>query len=407
MQLAHPTKKIFIACIVMFCIQNSYSQNCKTTADLDGVSGQYLTAAQHPWPAARADYFNEFKTTADKALAKKTLEQIEKIEQQTRVGFSLTGGNWENTFSSRGYAYSSDTKLGKYYLQTGHHEFVCVSGKLKRNGEYGTVLRVHVNDIPVNTLDRFLQNPFGSDTGEYNFGFQYADWENKLTNSGDKLINLFTYLSCNNPSLIDAINTGQNYFQDVAEKNVKLNTRVPLVHRYWFVKKYNASVLIQVSRKAYLLSLLEYYEREKLHFPKVIAKLTADRDQSGLKSYDGWETAVNEKIELVKNTLTTQNEAWLNAQAVVSRSEDVYQNSKNRLKEKINYNRFWTFYDSEKRGEPLYQYNPEYFKTSTKGAATPQLITVVFRYVTMPSSMRLLNNFTSKFDYAAYAKLLE
>jgi hypothetical protein len=96
----------------------------------------------------------------------------------------------------------------------------------------------------------------------------------------------------------------------------------------------------------------------------------------------------------------------LNAQAVVSRGEDSYQNGKNKLKEKINYNRFWQFYDSEKRGEPLYQYNPAYFKTTT-GAATPQLITVAFRYVTMPSSMRLLNNFTDKFDYAAYAKLLE
>jgi hypothetical protein len=375
---------------------------------LEGVPGQYLTAAQHPWPAVVAQYFDAMKTPAEKAMARKTLEQIEKLEQQSRVGFSLTGGNWENTFSSKGYAYAGNAKLGKYYLQTGHHEFICVSGKLKRNAEYGTVLRVHINDIPVNTLDRFLQNPFGTSMGEYNFGFQYADWKNhKLTDPEDKLISLFTYLSCNNTSLLDAINTGQNYFQDIAEKNVKLNTRVPLVHRYWFVKKNNAPVLIPVSRKEYLLSLLEYYDREKLHFPKVIAKLTADRDQSGLKSYDGWETTVNEKIELVKNTLATQSEDWLNTQAVVSRSEDVYQNSKNRLKEKINYNRFWMFYDSEKRGEPLYQYNPEYFKTATRGAATPQLITVVFRYVTLPSSLRLLNNFTDKFDYAVYQKLLE
>lgn len=406
MQIVNQISNVFITCIAMACIQSSYAQ-CKTTAELDGVPGQYFTAAQHPWPAARADYFINLKTASDKAVAKKTLEQIEKTEQQSRVGFNLTGGHWESTFSSNEYEYAGNTKLGKYYLQAAHHEFVCVSGKLKRNSEYGTVLRVYVNTIPVNTLDRFLQNPFGTSIGEYSLGFQYADWKNKLNKPGDKLISLFTYLSCNHPSLIDAINSGQNYFQDIDQKNVKLNTRVPHVYRYWFVKKNTAPVLIPVSRKEYLLSLLEYYEREKLHFPKVIAKLTADRDQSGLKSYDGWETAVNEKTELVKNTLASQNENWLNAQAVVSRSEDVYQNGKNKLKEKINYNRFWMFYDSEKRGEHLYQYNPEYFNTSTKGAATPQLITVVFRYVTMPSSLRLLNNFTSKFDYAAYAKLLE
>lgn len=394
--------------LAVLAVQQVNAQTCKTTAELDAVPGQYLTAAQYPWPAARAQYFDALITPADKTLAKKTLEQIEKLEQQTRVGFSLTGGNWENAFSSKGYAYAGNAKLGKYNLQTAHHEFICVSGKLKRNAEYGTVLRVYVNDIPVSTLDRFLQNPFGTSMGEYDFGFQYADWKNhKLTDPEDKLINLFTYLSCNNASLLEAINTGQNYFQDVAEKDVKLNTRVPLIHRYWFVKKNNTPVLIPVSRKAYLLSLLEYYDREKLHFTKLVTQLKADRDQSGLKSYEGWETAVSEKIELVKNTLATQNEDWLNAQAVVSRSEDVYQNGKNKLKEKINYNRFWMFYDSEKRGEPLYQYNPEYFKTTTTGAAIPQLITVAFRYVTLPSSLRLLNNFTTKFDYAAYQTLLK
>jgi hypothetical protein len=403
-------KKILLTLfiIILFGAQQVDAQTCKTTADLDGVPGQYLTAAQYPWPAARAEYFRELNTAADKALAKKTLELLEKAEQPSRVGFNLTGGNWESTFSSNGYEYAANTKLGKYYLQTAHREFVCVSGKLKLNSEFGTVLRMHINYIPVNTLNRFLQNPFGTSIGEYSLGFQYADWKNhKPTDTGDKLISLFSYITCNNPSLLEAINTGQNYFQDIDQKNVKLNTRVPHVYRYWFVKKNTAPVLIPVSRKEYLLSLLEYYEREKLHFTQLIAKFTADKNNSGLKSREGWETSLNEKISIVKNTLATQNEDWLNAQAVVSRSEDTYQNGKNKFKEKINDNRFWQFYDSEKRGEPLYQYNPEYFKTNTKGAATPQLITVAFRYVTMPSSIRLLDNFTEKFDYAAYAKLLE
>ncbi|RYD82729.1 MAG: hypothetical protein EOP53_02895 [Sphingobacteriales bacterium] len=398
--------KFFLACLAIVCVQCSFAQPCKTTAELDAVPGQYLTAAQHPWPAARADYFINLKTIADKAVAKKTLEQIEKTEQQSRTSFSLSGGNWESTFASNGYEYANNVKLGKYYLQAAHYEFFCANGQLKRNYEYGTVLRVYVNAIPLNTLDRFLRNPFGNSIGEYHFGFQYADWKNKLNNPGDKLINLFTYLSCNSPSLLEAINTGQNYFQDVAEKDVKLNSRVPHVYRYWFVKKNNTPVVIPVSRKQYLLSLLEYYEREKLYFPKVMVKLTADHNKSGLNTYEGWEKAVQEKIELVKNILAIQKEDWLNAQAVVSRTEDVYQNKKNKLKEKINYNRFWSFYDSEKRGEPLYQYNPAYFETTT-GAATPQLISIAFRYVTLPSSLRLLNNFTEKFDYKAYFKLLE
>ncbi|OSZ76821.1 hypothetical protein CAP36_10315 [Chitinophagaceae bacterium IBVUCB2] len=400
-------KKIMLVSAAMVYIQSSYAQNCKTREELDAAPGQYLTAAQHPWPAARADYFINLKTVADKAIAKKTLEQVEKTEQQSRIGFTLTGGNWESTFSSNRYEYAGNTKMGSYYLQTAHYEFFCASGKQKRNSEYGTVLRVYANAIPLNTLNRFIKRTFDDRMGDKNFGFQYADWKNNLNKPGDKLISLFNYLSCNNTSLLEAINTGQNYFQDVAEEDVKMNTRVPHIYRYWFVKK-NTTVpmLIPVSRKAYLLSLLEYYEREKLQFVKTITVFTADRDKSGLKQIEEWETAVNEKIDIVKKILATEKEDWLNEQAITNRTEDVYQNSKYKLKEKINYNRFWKFYDGEKKSEPLYQYNPAYFKTSSAGAAAPQFITIAFRYVTMPSSLRLLHNFTNKFDYAAYVKLL-
>ncbi|HMT72496.1 MAG TPA: hypothetical protein PKA77_00380 [Chitinophagaceae bacterium] len=406
MQYLFQLKKLFVTLTAILCTQIIYTQNCKTTAGLDAVPGQYLTAAQHPWPAARAGYFESLKTVADKAMAKKILEQIEKKEQQSRAGFNLTGGNWENTFSSNGYEYAGSSKLAKYYFQAAHYEFFCASGKQKRNSEYGTVLRVYVNSIPVNTLDRFIKHPFGRSFGNYDLGFEYADWKNhKLTDPGDKLINLFTYLSCNNSSLLEAINMGQNYFQDVAEKDVKPNSRVPLIHRYWFVKNSKVPVLVPVSRKEYLLGLLEYYDREKLYFAKLVLKLKADRDNS-VKQYEGWEVMVNEKIDIVNKTLTTQNEDWLGKQAVINRLEDASQNYKRKLAERVSYNRFWRFYDNEKKSEPLYQYNPEYFKTLATGAATPQLITVAFRYVTMPSSLRLLENFTSKFDYNSYLKLL-
>ncbi len=406
MKSIRQTTKISLACITMLSMQTNFAQDCKTNTELDVVPGQYLTAAQHPWPAARAGYLNELKTAGDKVTAKKILEQAEKTEQQSRTGFNLTGGNWENTYSGNGYEYAANSRLAQYYLQAAHYEFFCASGKPKRSGEYSTVLRVHVNSLSVNTLAKFLRNPFGTSFGNYALGFEYADWKNhKSTNAGDKLIKLFTYFSCNNTSLIEAINTGQNYFQDVAEKDVKINTRVPHIYRYWFVKKNTGPVLIPVSRKEYLLSLLEYYDREKLYFTKLVAKLTADRDNN-VKQYEGWETTVNEKIELVKTALANGTEESLSAQAIINRMEDASLNSKSRLKERINYNRFWGFYSNEKRSEPLYQYNPAYFKTAATGVATPQLITVVFRYVTIPSSLRLLNNFTAMFDYAAYAKLL-
>ena len=61
------------------------AQDCKTTAELDVVPGKYLTAAQYPWPAARAEYYSKMNTAADKAMAKKVLEQIEKTEQKSHL----------------------------------------------------------------------------------------------------------------------------------------------------------------------------------------------------------------------------------------------------------------------------------------------------------------------------------
>lgn len=315
-------KKIFITQAIFFLFFFSASvqaQDCKTNADLDATPGKYLTAAQYPWPAARAEYFNNMKTAADKAMAKKTLEQIEKTEQQSHAGFNLTGGNWENVFSTTGYQYLSNTKLGQYTFQAALYEFFCANGKAKRNSEYSTVLRIYVNQLQLTTLDRFLSGPFGSSLGSYDFGLQYADWKNhKPADVNAKLINLFTYITCNNSSLLEAINSGNGYFQDVAEKDIKPNNRSNYIYRYWFVKKNDLPVLIPVSRKEYLQSLLEYYEREKIYFQKLIAELTADRSND-IKYYSNWQADVDNKISIVNKALKENTEEWLAKQAIVNK----------------------------------------------------------------------------------------
>lgn len=383
------------------------AQDCKTTAELDVVPGKYLTAAQYPWPAARAEYYSKMNTAADKAMAKKVLEQIEKTEQKSHLSFNLTGGNWENYFSTDGYGYLANNKLGQYSFQSALYEFFCSKQKLVRNSEFSTVLRIYVNKIPVNTLNRFLRNPFGTEFGKYDLGLQYLDWKNhQPANVDDQLIRLFTYFSSSSNTLIEAINSGKNYFQDVDEKDIRPNNRSNHIYRYWFLKKSDLLVLVPVSRKEYLHSLLEYYEREKLYFPKLINKLIKDRDNS-VKQYDGWEDVVNEKIEIVKNILTSQKEDWLLAQAVINQLEDQSLNYKAELKERINYKRFWRFYDNEKKSEGIYKYNPGYFRTSSKGVAAPQLIAVVFRYVTIPSSLRILENFHKNFNFGELRALLQ
>lgn len=400
-------KKTAAIISVIAIIQTVTAQNCTTSAELDAVPGKFLSSAQYFSATARAEYFNKITSATDKATAKQTLEQIEKMEQQSHSDFKLTGGNWENYFSTEGYGYLNNAKLGQYTFQSAFHEFFCTKGKQTRSEEYSTVLRMYVNKIPLNTLDRFLRNPFGNSMGEYDYGFQFLDYKNhKSVNTNDQLISLFTYLGSNNESLINSINTGKQYFQDVPEKDIKPNNRSNYIIRYWFVKKNDIPVLVPVSRKEHLQSLLEYYEREKLHFTKLVAQLTADKSSS-VKYYSNWQNDVADKIAIVKKTLNDNNENWLAKQAVINKMEDSSQRYKANLTEQTNYNRFWRFYDNENKSESLYKYNPDYFKPDTKNTAKPQIISVAFRYVALPSSLRILNNFTENFDFEALNKLLQ
>lgn len=398
-------KKIILlkTIVALLLTQQVVAQDCKTDADVDAAPGKYLTAAQYPWPAARAEYFNNLSTPADKAMAKQTLAQIEKIEAQSHTGFNLTGGNWENVYSSAGYGYFGNTRLAIYSFRAALYEYFCFKGKLERNSEYSTILNVYVNAVPLNTLGRFLEHPYGSSMSGNAFGFQFQDWKNhKPADVNAQLISLFTYISCNSQSLLDAINSGNNYFQDVPEKEIKANNRSNYIYRYWFVKKNDKPVLLPVSRKEYLQSLLEYYEREKLQYPMQIKESSSDA-----KQYANWQADVEDKIAIVKKALSENKEEWLSAQAVINRMEDASQTYKAKLKEATNYNRFWKFYDNENKSEPLYKYNPDYFKASSQSPAKPQIITVAFRYVAVPSSLRMLNNFTKNFDFDAVRKMME
>ncbi|MBS1749830.1 MAG: hypothetical protein JST63_07995, partial [Bacteroidetes bacterium] len=161
-----------------------------------------------------------------------------------------------------------------------------------------------------------------------------------------------------------------------------------------------------VSRKEYLQSLLEYYDREKIYFTKLVAQLKEEKDNS-IKYYSKWEKDVADKIAIVQKTLNEHNEDWLSKQTIVNPASDNEKRYNAKLDEQTNYNRFWKFYDNEARSFPLYKYNPVYFKTNPKGPAAPQIITVAFRYVTMPSSLRILNNFTDHFNFGELQKMVE
>jgi len=125
------------------------------------------------------------------------------------------------------------------------------------------------------------------------------------------------------------------------------------------------------------------------------------------KNYNSWEADVADKITIVNKTIKENTEEWLANQAIVNKLEDASQNYKAKLTEQTNYNRFWMFYDNENKSQPLYKYNPEYFKADAASPAKPQFISIAFRYVTMPSSLRMFNNFIKSFSFEAVKKILQ
>ncbi len=374
---------------------------CNSKEELENAPGKYFTAAQYPWPAVRAEYFNKMTTAPEKATGKRILEQIEKLEQQSRSDFALAGGFWETYYSTEGYNYFAGKKLADYRFQTAFHEYLCINKKVERNSEYSTVLRVYINSLPINTLSRYIKG-ISNASGRYSKYF-YKDPEGYKPGMAAPEIDVFTYLECSNKELITAINSGKDYWQDIPENEIRKNT-YDHIYRYWFVKRADEPLLLPVSRKEYLESLLEFYDREALHIPKSTNYETGSQ-QNRQTYYGDLPAVLANKKAIVSKLLKENSVEWLSSQAIVNGQEDRYLNQKQKLPEYSSDLTFHKFYDNEKEGGPLYKYNPAYFSAG-QSPATPEFMAVVFRYVSKPTHLRLINNFTENFDKVAWQKLI-
>ncbi len=403
--------KIIFSVIAMVALSLTAGaqRTCADKAELDSEPGKYLTSAQYPWPAVRAAYYSKLNTAAEKATGKQTLEQIEKLEQKTRSNFTLTGGSLENTFSSEGYQFIGDSRLADYRLQQGFFEWICVNKKMQRNGEYSTVLRIYVNSLPINNLTytNSLRIAF-SDVFEN--ALSLKDPKKYKPGTASPLIPFLTYFSTKAPGFAEAVNSnGKMYYQDVPEEKIRQGSR-DLITRYWVIGQQDTPVLVEVSRKEYLESLLEYFEREKQYFP---AKLAAAKKEGNseyerkLKQYANWESIIENKKALVAKVLRENTTEWLSQQAVVNPDQDSYLNQKESLPVETSRHTFRNFYDSDTKAVKLYKYNPAYFTATVPNAATPKLVTIAYRYIPQPSSLRLINNFTTHFDKTGWQSLVK
>lgn len=363
---------------------------CTSTQELETRPGKYQTAEEYPFPARRAEYFKKMKTDTDKSTAKKMLESIQKLEQNSRNGFSIAGGFWEAYYSSEGYNYFTDRRLADYRFQNAFHIYTCVNGKVERNEEYSTVLRVYVNSLPLNSFKSHfneLKKPVDQ--------FDFKDWKNYKAGVEAIPLDLFTYLEVRNVELIEAINSGKTW-ETESETHDHL-------YRTWFVRNSDLPLLIPVSRKEYLESLLDYYEREEISLPKSTNYEFAGENRN--KYFGDLPTVLADKKKRVHQLLQNESADWLSKQAVINQTEDLYNNQKQDLPEYSSNFTFHRFYDGQDKSSKLYKYNPAYFSKSNS-PAKPQFMSIIFRYLNRSADKHLLNNFSDKFNSTEWENLM-
>ncbi|MBS1665417.1 MAG: hypothetical protein JST68_30525 [Bacteroidetes bacterium] len=342
--------------------QGTGAQACQTSAELDALPGKYIDAAHCEYPAQRASWLNDLKTQANISMAGKVLTQIEGIERDSRKGFDLKGVVLKSSFSGRNLDYvNGGSTIAPYDWQLGCYEYICVNKKIMTNSEYQTVLRVYVNLFKdVEGAFDVTEAPYFLTAGRYD----------------GKFIGLHYFYRVKDKRLLEAMNSGIGFYQDVRDEGVKQGNRSVYITRHWYITKAGQPVLVPVSRGEYLRALVEYYQRAKLG------------------------------TALVDKALKEHDEGWLAKPAVVD--------PRSQKPDASVAVEFW----DDKNGDVLYKLSPAYFSKDAAGgagssgtgvgaAAKPRMVELAYRYTKVPAGQRLVENFTKNFDFTAVQKMLE
>jgi len=423
------TMKLLIIVLTLFSLSGLYAQVKSAPKDppvpcsgsVDALPGKYTDHTNPKYPSSLKG------TAQDKAAMTKQLIAIEKMEEASRTNFQLTGCVARVSFSGGnknivgGYAYTYGYQLGLY-------QNVChVTEKVvKTVGEYRSVLRVDVNpgfgtgnyygeygdfyvtdkkvryDIPIDARlgvnydkDRFNNNRSQITRYISEEMVLIGRSDNYKDKHGDflKLINGDGYV--------------ENWMHGSREDKITAKS-YQWIDRHYIITKPGVPLLVPVTRKAYLEALLEYYEIEKVNFQQAVTDMIAN--DSRTKSICEADKAAYQKIYETKKVKVQQVIAsstfdWLKQPAVVIKylKPDDYSKASNGLLD------FERFYDGDPKGETLYQYNPEYFKTTINQPLKPMLMEVQIRYELGEDSgfsKRYFGNFLNHYDLQKLREML-
>ena len=383
------------------------AQICKTADDLLYYQGTFSDHKKTPLGGFVDDF-----SPASKTVAIKTLNAM---ESHVVKDFTIQGGNAEAWFNFN-ENYFFDTWLHKSYeYKIGFYPFSCIDGKKINSSEFISDFTITANP----SIQCFFNIP-----SEYESSNSFFDAD-RTKESGPRIA-VFRYLVFPDSAVASAINTGNGYYED--DKGDEYNNRRD-IYRIWYITNPGKKLFTEVSRKEYLNSLLEYYEREKMLLTKrnelkitESKKYMAEYEKSGNKAmyqsnFEDLQAAQVERNELtnrfsvkkekVLTLLNSKPTDWLQQTARIDpkmRNNNFCSNGNDYRQS--GYFTFGGFCENE-TAAIVYKWHSDYFNIQLQSPSEPLFFRVSFRYkANTPFTLNIKDNFIEKFNLDGIRNLL-
>lgn len=411
MNISNFIKIIFCTITVCLLCNSSKAQGCTEADDLLKLPGKFT---DHNWTPT-GGHVSSY-TTAERSIAIKIMNDLEAIFKKNYFG---TGSNGKASFGFKEGDYFGNSFFGAYAYNIGFYQFYCNKGKIATAHEFGTSVDIAANNL----IQPALQVPNELSFAAAKF---YSEGSRK---DMIRSIPLFNYVTFESPEEGEKIMNGSGYSES-KEMYSDAYDQTPSIYRTWYITPPNKKILIPVTRKEYLESLLQYYEiekevlqRDRLRIIKTDKETlqTYEKEKNGKhkKDYNYFLTSINEneirlahvikgyetKKATVAGLLQSKPQSWLKEPAVIN--PDLSSNSYCDNLSEYNKSGYFSFSDFfyEKAGRIVYKWNPALFKQAS--VCAPVFFRVQIRYKkNVEFSIAIRDYYTKNLDFVAIQKLL-
>ncbi len=374
----------------------TFAQPCTQSDDLLNIPGSLKDHSKFPIGGGTF-------TAQEKPMAMKTLIAAENL---CKKGFMLKGGEASSWFHREDGGFFDNFSITVYRLKIGFYQHVCVNGKKVNSDEYGVDFNIIVNP----ELDDHY--PLASQPSASEF------YQNQAK-QGYLPISIFRYLSMK-AAMGESIISGNGYTENTTGYNYNEDTDT---YRNWYVTKPGTPVLIPVTRKEFLETLLEFYDREKLFVTnrmktkldesirymaqyqksgnKAMYQSHLENKQAAEKNMAELESKLRSKRQLPQELLK-KDTGWLQQPATVDPAKRMQFDDRNTHESMV-----FTGFFSGPNAHTIYRYNPVLASALKTQPAKPLFIQVQYRYKTKGKfSKQIMEGFVKGFDFEGLRKLL-